>query len=282
LEPQAAAADLPQARERLARAKAELSAFLESKEGAQASLSEAASRKFSLLEDAVFVARQQIDDLETAQKRATKRIAEIDGVLNAASNLQTARAAWSAVGEEVRGHRARAAQLDGAIATLGAEIATLERRREEDLAAAGEAELAARLAGKATPPVPKSLATIEIDLAARRNALASAERGREAVLAAASTALERNGELRQRLRVALMRQAELDYYEQLPAFLPVAARLMAAGSWIGGGPNRGNMFCVRVDDELIVAASAQIERELGAASQPKADAGAEQAMPAEL
>ena len=212
------------------------------------------------LESAVEVARERVDGLERSQKQAADRAREVDSYLNAPENLAAARKAHAGAATELERLRRLEIQLDQIIASYRDEVAALTEKLHDATSRRADAEVEARIAGKSAAAA-KPVASIETDLASRQDALAAAERKRDAVRASVADAFGSSSDSRAQLRTALARVAELAYYEALPKFLPVLARLMAHGSWIGGGPNIGNLFSIRCDPDLVRAAADEIECE---------------------
>jgi chromosome segregation ATPase len=259
IEPIAQGEELPPLREQLADAKAALQVFRDRGDEERMGHSEPLSREFSRLRNACLGPGDRIYVLEREQRDAQRRLREIDAVLNADKNLATARAAWASGAAELAQLNARAVQLDTIIASLRGEIDELTAKQQRALADYGEAEMASRLAGKTTAP-PKSLGSAEVELSSRNAALAATEAARAKVKTSIDALLQASDGVRTRLRNALARKAELEYYDVLPSFLPVIARLIALNSWIGGGDR--NSFTVRCDEQLVKAAAAEVDAEI--------------------
>src|SRR5205823_6303598 len=121
------------------------------------------------LESAVDVARERVEQIDRAHKHAQDRIREIDAYLNADKTLAAARAAWNDGAVKLRELRTRAAQVDEIARSLREEIDTLEDKRQRAIEEHGNAEISARLAGKAAP-AGKALAAFDVELSSRRAA----------------------------------------------------------------------------------------------------------------
>lgn len=263
LESESKSEELAGVREQLRSARNELAAWREQhlpKIEKRGYYGEQEGREEKAFQNAIDVANERVIALQNNQNRAVKRIGEIDAVLNADENLKKARSAWTKGAAELKGLNARAAQLDDIIVSLKDEIDTLLQKQKQDLDAYGDAELNARLAGKTLSP-PKAIQGAEVDLSSRRTALASAERALEAVRSSIDALLESSKEARGQIRAALARKAEAAYYDALPPFLPILARLIALNSWIGDR-ELGNKFSIGCDDDMVRAATAAIEAEI--------------------
>jgi chromosome segregation ATPase len=218
------------------------------------------AREEARLESDVHCASDRVEQIERGIKQAQQRIREIDQYLNAGKALDEARKAWKEGASKLIELRASAEKLDAFSASRRDQIADLEAKRDSALIQIGDAEVGDLLSGKPTPTARTAPVDHESDLAKLRAALTSAERRRAEVQASIDALLESSKQARQDLRIALQRRAELAYYEELPGFLPTIARVMAFGSWIGGGI--GNLFSIRIDDELLRVATQEIEDEM--------------------
>jgi len=155
--------------------------------------------------------------------------------------------------------RARAAQLKQIAADLEGDIGELTKKRATAVDAQGREDLAQRLAGKTAPPA-KGIGAIDADLESRRTTLAAAQTAKAEAEAPLLALIEEADAARRRLRHALQRTAELEYFELLPTVLPVAARLVALQSRLC----RFESIEIQVDREMLGAGHHALREEIGA------------------
>lgn len=261
LSPIAEQKGLPAAEKRLEKARDELREVVEAK----GTHSNHTSQQEHDLREAVGEANQAVADLKTAQERAAARLKNIDQLLNATNDAERYRSELAAVGAKLRAARADLAQITPIEAVLQSEIEELKQKRAALMGQAGRDELAARLAGK--PAVqPKGLAAIDEDLESRGAALVAAQEARTAIETSMPLLLQEERGARRCLSSALMRQAELNYYEMLPSILPVISRLVITGSDLRGYRAHDNEFIVQCDDKTRGEAQDALNRELNEAA----------------
>jgi chromosome segregation ATPase len=256
LAPIAEPADLPAALERQRVTREEYKTHIEAKYRVGDSTSTEQDQK---LNTAATVANQAVADLVQPQQRAVARLSEIDRLLSAGGIASGARKDLAKANASIAEARARIDQLDEIGATLEGEIAELTQKRTNAVEQQGRAELDARLSGK-TMPTPKGLAAIDADLESRRAALSATETAKAEIEGPLARLIEDADGARKRLQYALTHCAELEYYEALPGFLPIVARLIAAGSGLCGYSS----IEINCDDETLQAAREALHEEIDA------------------
>lgn len=219
------------------------------------------------LNAAVTAANQAVADLKQPQERALARIKEIDRLLSASADRDRGRKELARLSASLRDNRARITQLDQIISELEAEVEELGAKRASAMANHGREELATRLAGKPASS-PKGVVAIDGELEGRRAALDAALAAKVEIEGPRALQLQAMDDIRNRLREALGRCAEIDYYGELQTLMPIIGRLVACNSALGGYRGHG-VFEIRYDAETVSEATAALRAELnaGAAAQ---------------
>lgn len=259
LQPIAEPAELPAALERQTAAADALREYMAEK-GNQGGLHTAPREQDQ--RNAVIAANQIVADIKTRQERARARIREIDRLLTSAAGSSQCRDALSQTNARIADAEARRDQFSSIVDDLENAVAELVSRRGNMLAQHGKDELAARLGGKsASVSAAKALASMDADIESRNAALAAARDARAEFEGTLQKLYQERGRTQGELRAALIGQADLDFYEALQTFLPIAARVVVSGSGLRAFDHE-NAVVVRCDDQLIRVARAAFNAEL--------------------
>jgi hypothetical protein len=199
-------------------------------------------------------------EADGAHKRASARLAEIDGLLLASDRAAAAKKEARDIAGKLRAAQQKHDHLTSIAASLRRESEELTQRRQQALTQYGVDELAARLEGK-TLALPKSVTNIDGDLASRQATLAATETARAAQAEIVTQLKAGLVPIKARYMDARMKQAELAYYEMLPGIMPLLATLMAIDSPLSWSVDEPGVVPIRVDDAVVEQAKRALEAE---------------------